>query len=220
VLHSFAGGSDGAAPIAGLIFDTVGNLYGTTPYGGQKDNGTVFRLTPSSSGWTETILYRFTGTRGDGRLPMAGLVIDQAGNLYGTTSGGGDFGGDCYGMGCGTAFSLSPTSGGWAESIMVAFSQVDGSYPVSTLVLDSAGNVFGTTDGGLGNVWGTVFELSPLSRGGWNENVLHIFPFPLEPVHDGYGPLAGVIRDSLGNLYGTTVGGGKHNGGTIFQITP
>lgn len=221
LLYRFAGGSDGAAPVAGLIFDNAGNLYGTTPYGGQKDNGTVFKLAPSSGSWTETILYRFTNTRGDGRLPMASLVLDQAGNLYGTTSEGGYYGGDyCYGYGCGIVFELSPNSGAWAESVLLSFSQVDGSYPVSTLVLDSAGNLYGTTEGGLGYVWGTVFELSPASGGTWNETVLHIFPFPSSGNHDGYGPFCGVIRDSLGNLYGTTVGGGHHNGGTVFEITP
>lgn len=220
LLHRFAGGSDGAAPVAGLILDAAGNLYGTTPHGGLADNGTVFEVSPASGGWTETVLYRFTNTHGDGDQPMAGLVFDSAGNLYGTTSAGGYYGGEyCYGYGCGTVFRLSPSLGGWNETVLLQFSQSDGVYPLGTLIFDSSGNLYGTTEGGLGYVWGTVFELSPSTGAAWTETVLHNFGYPTTSGHDGYLPECGLIMDSVGNLYGTTVGGGEHNGGTVFEIT-
>jgi uncharacterized repeat protein (TIGR03803 family) len=220
VLHRFTGGSDGANPVAGLILDAAGNLYGATPYGGPVDNGTVFELSPGSAGWSEKILYGFTNTRGDGAQPMAGLAFDSAGNLYGTTSAGGYYGGGyCYGYGCGTVFELSPNSGGWNETVLLQFKQSDGSYPLSTPIFDSAGNLYATAEGGLGYVWGTVIELSPSAGGTWTETVLHNFGYPTTSGHDGYLPECGLIMDSVGNLYGTTIGGGEHNGGTVFEIT-
>ncbi len=221
VLYRFAGGSDGSHPISGLVFDAAGNLYGTTPDGGTSNQGTVYELSPGSRGWTETQLYLFTGQHGDGYAPMAGLVFDQAGNLYGTTSKGGSYAYPyCSGPGCGTVFKLSPASGGWNETVLLEFTQVDGSYPASVLILDSIGNLYGTTQGGLGYVWGTAYELSPASGGNWAETVFHVFPLPGVGDLDGYLPLSGLVRDSLGNLYGTTVGGGPHNGGIVFEITP
>jgi uncharacterized repeat protein (TIGR03803 family) len=221
VLHSFAGASiDGANPAGGPILDASGNLYGTTQGGGSAQRGAVFKLTPGSGGWIETLLHSFTGANGDGAFPMANLVSDPAGNLYGTTPEGGHIQGNCSeDGGCGVVFKLSPSSGGWNETVLLSFHESDGNYPVSTLIFDSAGNLYGTTEGGLGNVWGTVFELSPASGSQWTETVLYIFPSPSAGT-DGYLPLAGVIRDSLGNLYGTTLGGGQHNGGTVFEITP
>jgi uncharacterized repeat protein (TIGR03803 family) len=220
VLYRFAGGSDGNAPVAGLVFDAAGNLYGTTLHGGVGNLGTVFELSPGTGGWTKTTLHRFTDKNGDGALPTAGLVLDQAGNLYGTTPNGGTKK-SCY-EGCGMVFELSPAAGGaWNESIVLEFNGPNGANPAGTLVLDSAGNLYGITqDGSKGNGGGIVFELSPASGGVWTETVLHSFKFHVPSVGDGYFPNAGLLRDLLGNLFGTTVGGGLPNGGTVFEIVP
>jgi uncharacterized repeat protein (TIGR03803 family) len=156
VLHSFNGG-DGANPAAGLIFDAAGNLYGTTTGGGTSGYGTVFELTPmGGGGWTETILYSF-GNGTDGAIPYAGLIFDAAGNLYGTTFGGGPYGG------AGTVFELTPTAGGgWTETVLHSFNGGDGANPVAGLIFDAAGNLYGTTTGGGTYGGGTAFELSPV----------------------------------------------------------
>jgi uncharacterized repeat protein (TIGR03803 family) len=219
VLYRFTGVSDGGNPVGGVILDAAGNLYGTTPSGGPNNHGTVFQLSPGSGGWTESVLHQFTGQNGDGRQPKAGLLFDQQGNLYGTTSAGGFRSGDGC---CGTVFQLSPTSGGWNEAVLIAFSPTEGGFPVGTLIFDPAGNLYGATQGtGVsGSIWGSIFELSPKSGGAWSQSVLHQFAFPAGLDPDGYGPQSSVIMDSLGNLYGTTVGGGTHRGGVIYQITP
>ena len=129
ILYSFAGGStDGAFPLGGVIFDQLGNLYGTTSSGGldgaacSSGCGTVFKLTPSSGGtWTESVLYEFAGANGDAGVPVAGVIFDQAGNLYGTTVAGGSFNQVCLYLGCGTVFELSPNSGSWSEKILYSF---------------------------------------------------------------------------------------------------
>jgi uncharacterized repeat protein (TIGR03803 family) len=213
VLYRFTPGSDGLAPVAGLVFDAAGNLYGTTPYGGQTNNGTVFKLSPGSGGWTETVLYRFTDAHGDGRTPMARLIFDPAGSLYGTTIAGGARGLTCRNL-CGTVFELSPnSSGAWSETVLLAFNGTDGAGPVAGLILDPSGNLYGTTQN-------SVFELSPQPGGGWKETVLHIFPAPFSAGHDGYLAEASVILDQSGDVFGTALGGGPHNGGIVFEITP
>ena len=222
ILYNFTGGSDAAVPLAGLVFDSAGNLYGTTERGGTGDNGTVFELSPGSSGWTENVLYRFTGTHGDGKLPMAGLAIDAARNLYGTTSEGGTYGFDyCFGTGCGTVFQLSPTSGGWKETVVNKLAGTDGTEPLSTPVLDEQGNIYVTASffDGLGG--GSVIELSPASGGAWNETILHMFAVQTGAAQqDGYACETGLFRGVDGSLYGTTVGGGISNEGIVFQIIP
>ncbi|MGA2905131.1 MAG: choice-of-anchor tandem repeat GloVer-containing protein [Candidatus Korobacteraceae bacterium] len=157
VLHSFNdNGTDGALPAAGLIFDAAGNLYGTTNAGGTYDAGTVFKLAPTGDGsWTETVLHNF-GNGTDGALPAAGLIFDAAGNLYGTTEVGGFYGD-------GTVFELTPNgSGGWTEQVLFSFNLADGWYPYAGLILDAAGNLYGTTYTGGTYTYGTVFELTPV----------------------------------------------------------
>jgi uncharacterized repeat protein (TIGR03803 family) len=222
---SSSGGADGAYPGRSLIFDAVGNLYGTTYAGGtpyQYGFGTVFELSPAVDGtWTETVLYSFGSTDADGLVPSSGVILDEAGNLYGTTTQGGAYGHIEEYPG-GTAFELSPGAGAsWTETILHSFgSGNDGYFPQAGLTLDAAGNLYGATvSGGRGTECpnqgcGTVFELS-LSGGAWTETVLHDF--------NGSGaspftPYAGVILDSAGNLYGTT-GSGGYGSGTVFELS-
>jgi uncharacterized repeat protein (TIGR03803 family) len=212
VPHIFMGGSDGAYPVAagGFIFDQAGNLYGTSGNGGMPGAcdgfgcGTVFKLSPSGSGWTESILYRFTGGN-DGSGPFAGLIFDQAGNLYGTTVGGG--------QGSGTVFMLSPSGSGWTESVLYSFSGgADGAQPFAGLIFDSSGNLYGATAfGGEGGA-GTIFKMTP-SNGSWTLETLYSFI-------GGIGPLGNLVMDRVGNLYGTTFQGGSANAGTVFELTP
>ncbi len=161
VLHSFGNGADGAFPRAGLIFDSAGNLYGTTSQGGAYNScmptiprnnistcGTVFELTPKAGGrWTERVLYSFNHNGTDGYDPLAGLIFDAAGNLYGTTSmGGSENGRGCF-LGCGTVFELTPTKGGgWTEKVVHNFDGTDGVSPSAGLIIDAAGNLYGTTN--------------------------------------------------------------------------
>jgi uncharacterized repeat protein (TIGR03803 family) len=188
----------------------------------------VFELSPEvGGGFAETLLYSFTNTNGDGAHPLANLVFDGAGNLYGTTVEGGIVG-DCSWRGlpsCGTIFELSPSGGGhWNENVLYAFAgfDKDGGNPVAGLAVDAAGNLYGTTAHGgavnskqYPNGFGTVFELSPATGGGWTENVLHNFGLGL----DGSLPQAGLLLDASGNLYGTTTGGFA-TGSVVFEITP
>jgi uncharacterized repeat protein (TIGR03803 family) len=207
--------TDAYAPDFGpLIFDAAGNLYGTSGGGGTYGSGTAFEISPAASGsWTETILHSFGSGSGDGSLPQGGLTFDAAGNLYGTTYYGGAYN---FGM----AFELTPAGGRtWSETIMHSFDGEtgDGTLPRANLILDSSGNVYGTTTGGGANIVGTVFELSPGSGGSWTETILHSFQ---DNVKDGEHPGASLIFGSSGNIYGTTAGGGEKSGGTVFEITP
>jgi uncharacterized repeat protein (TIGR03803 family) len=137
-----AGNGDGKEPRAGVILDQAGNLYGTTSTGGTHGAGTVFKLTPNSNGtWTESVLYNFKGVN-DGATPLGTLIFDQAGNLWGTTAGGG---GSSNG---GTAFKLTPNGKSWNESVVFSFSAGSGSTPYAGLVFDASGNLYGTTWGG------------------------------------------------------------------------
>jgi uncharacterized repeat protein (TIGR03803 family) len=238
ILYSFLSNPDGSEP-QGLIFDGSGNLYGATEFGGLNQCykfdpcGTVFELSPNGSrGWTETIIYSFHGD-GDGFSPNGGLIFDNSGNLYGTTSAGGlniDCGVD-DGYGCGTAFELSPNgSGGWTETVLYSFASTasDGANPAAGLILDQSGDLYGTTseggEGACGNVdrCGTVFKLSPNGSGGWTETTLYAFLGGI----DGASPAAGLIFDKTGNLYGTTADGGAagcnsgYGCGTVFELTP
>jgi uncharacterized repeat protein (TIGR03803 family) len=208
VLHDFGNGTDGAGPYGSLIFDGSGNLYGTTGGGGTYNGGTVFQLTPQAGGgWTEKVLYSF-GNSTDGAGPNGSLIFDGSGNLYGTTYRGGT-------SNHGTVFELTPQAGGgWTEKVLHSFKHngTDGYNPYAGLILDSAGNLYGTTYGGGTYKGGTVFELTPQAGGGWTENVLYSF--------DRAHPYAGLIFDADGNLYGTTKKGGRHKGGTVFKLTP
>jgi uncharacterized repeat protein (TIGR03803 family) len=153
------------------------------------------------------------GARGDGLSPAGSLVFDPAGDLYGATIGGGTYG-------HGTVFQLSSTSfGSWAETLLYSFSGTDGSVPAAGVVVDSSGNLYGTTQQGGAYNYGTVFELLPASGGVWSIKILHSFDQSAK-TRDGWGPLAGLVRDSSGNLYGTTEFGGDHGAGTVFEVSP
>jgi len=210
ILYNFGNSAtDGTYPYAGLIFDAAGNLYGTTSAGGANGYGTVFELTLTKASWKETILYNFADNGTDGNNPYSSLTFDAAGNLYGATGFGGT---DSEG----TVFELTPSAGGWTEMILHSFSEVDGYAPFAGVILDSSGNLYGTTLYGGTYDYGTVFELTPTS-GGWTENTLHSFN---DNFTDGYFPAAGLIFDSAGNLYGTTVEGGVEDYGIVFELKP
>jgi uncharacterized repeat protein (TIGR03803 family) len=317
VLHSFTGGLDGAYPLADLIFDNAGKLYGTAAQGGADGLGVIFRLAPNSGGgWTEVVLHSFTGPTSDGASPVAGLIFDDKGNLYGTTESGGgvsfgtafevehsgsdwseselfeyysfglyplagwliDKAGNLYGTAAiggtggyggviqatltngswvqtslyeftggsdgnfpgygrlifdragnlygtteqgganamGTVFELASKNGAWTETVLYSFTgDGDGSYPLSGLVFDQAKHLYGTTHEGGPSGYGTVFELSPKSGGGWTERVLHSFS-----GRDGAYPIAGLVSDNKGRLYGATAYGGKNNSGVLFVVKP
>jgi len=207
-LYAFTGGpNDGAAPWAGLVFDGTGNLYGTTIIGGSSNAGTVFELSPAGGGtWTESVIYSFGSTAGDGSQPRAGLTIDSQGNLYGTTSTGG--------VGYGTAFELSPSGGSWTENIMHTFQGgTDAATPYSSLTFDSVGNLYGTTWAGGTNNAGTVYELSPVGDGTWNETLPIVFS-----GRNGEELSGGVIFDKEGNFYGGTEAGGSD--GLVYEFVP
>jgi len=211
VLHSFTNsGGDGANP-AGLVMDASGNLYGTTTFGGTSLYGTVFELVNSSGTYSEKVLYSFTNSGGDGGYPYAGLLRDLVGNLYGTTQIGGT-------NDAGTVFELVYSSGTYTEKVLYSFTNSggDGAYPDAGLVRDPSGNLYGTTNEGGTNGYGTVFELVYFS-GAYTEKVLHSFT---NSGGDGAYPYAGLVRDPSGNLYGTTHGGGAYTFGTVFGLTP
>jgi uncharacterized repeat protein (TIGR03803 family) len=216
VLYSFcqlANCADGDYPIAGVIFDAAGNLYGTTSEGGAYGNGTVFQLALKDGTWNETVLYDFCSTNNctDGSTPKAGLISDRAGNLYGTTYEGG-----IVGCSCGTVFQLVHTNGVWKRRTLHSFNAKDGYHPTAGLIFDTLGNLYGTTFGGGATGYGTVFQLALITNGHWKENVLHNFE---SNGKDGFLPNAGLIFDGTGILYGTTFGGGNHGYGTIFELT-
>ena len=206
VLYAFKGGTDGASLIGGVVRDNAGNLYGTTGNGGAFSKGTVFKLDATGD---ETVLYSFTGGA-DGAIPLAGLMRDAAGNLYGTTEHGGDL--TCNtNIGCGTVFKLDTTG---KETVLYSFKgKADGSAPVAGVIRDAAGNLYGTTQ--LGGIFssGTVFKLDTTGK----ETVLYTFTGGRGGT-DGYFPDGALIRDAAGNLYGTTQLGGNFSFGTVFKV--
>jgi len=253
VLYRFTGHPDGAGASGDISFDPAGNIYGTTGNGGFYDQGTVYELMPSGSGWTESVLYSFFSENPSGGVildkagnlygtttsaapvvyqltyvegsgwtrtvlynltsnsePFAGLIFDRLGNLYGATAGGGSGGG--------TAFELSPSGGDWTYSLLWSFTNFSNDTvcgPWASLVMDAAGNLYGTTacDGGIG--YGSVFKLTP-SGGSWTYTSLHDF----SGYNDGAHPTSNVVLDANGNLYGTTRSGGSQGYGVVWEITP
>jgi hypothetical protein len=241
VLHSFVGNTtDGATPLGNLAMDKAGNLYGTTVQGGTGTScgyfwggcGVVFELKPSASGeWSEQILHNFDyGDGSDGYNPYAGVVLDAAGNLYGTTFFGGN--GPCvyfftYGVGCGTAFELSPSEDGtWTENVVLNLQGTDGAFPTAGLAIDTTSDLYGaavyggttTSCYGYNEIGcGTVFALTPGPDGTWQETVLHQFGTGT----DGSLPFGTLAVDASGNLFGTTLRGGGENGsGIAFELSP
>jgi uncharacterized repeat protein (TIGR03803 family) len=231
VLYSFCARyedcHDGANPYAGLIFDKKGNLYGTTMDGGAYGGGGVFKLSAKGK---ETVLYSFCAQNdcADGGVPQAGLIFDQKGNLYGTTSAGGLYSENCLYGDCGIVFELTPEG---EETVLYSFCAqsgcTDGERPTAALVFDGNGNLYGTTYGGgafngCGSDYGcgVVFELTPQGE----ETVPYSF-CAQNNCTDGAYPYAGVVFDQKGNLYGTTVSGGAYCGsnygcGVVFKLTP
>jgi uncharacterized repeat protein (TIGR03803 family) len=208
VLHTF-NGADGFNPSSGVVFDSQGNLYGTTIYGGQYNQGVVYRLSPNPDGtWTESVLHHFSGGN-DGFRPQAGLMRDDFGNLFGVTAFGGA-------NGYGTVYQLKGGDDSWTFNTLYAFrAGEDGANSFASLVMDSSGALYGTThDGGI-YACGVVFKLTPDIKGNWRENVVHTFDN--KPDCESFGPL---ILDSMGNLYGTTRGDGTTTFGSVFEITP
>jgi uncharacterized repeat protein (TIGR03803 family) len=212
VLHTFMNGSDGGGPQSGVILDNADNLYGTTLFGGAGNGcGTIFELTQVSGSWTNNVLHSFDSSSGDGCFPYNGLTFDKAGNLYGTTASGGT-------NDAGVVFELTPNAdGGWSYSVIYTFQpggSGDGVNPFGTLVVDGAGDLYGTTYGGGIHQAGSVFSLVP-ANGGWTETVIYSFTGGTT----GTNPYAGVIFDKNGNLYGTTYQGGAGNVGVVFELT-
>jgi uncharacterized protein YceK len=241
ILYSFINTADGYSPVAGLVSDSAGNLYGTTEVGGNGTGpdcgvdacGTVFRLTPPAKGqtvWTKTTIYEFQDGA-DGAQPAARLVMDPTGALLGTTI----LGGPDANCSCGTVFRLTAPKGGtvgrtgaWTETTLHAFERLkDGTNPENALLAGPNGSYFGVTSLGGGDDFdclsvgcGTVFALLPPAGGqhSWHEHVIHRF----RRNRDGAFPLGDLIADSAGDLFGTTSSGGGApiNGGTVFMLSP
>ncbi len=204
IVYQFQGQPDGETPGGGVIRDKNGNLFGTTVVGGQYDNGSVWELSNVPGvGWVETILYSFQNN-GDGERPWAGLVMDQAGNLYGAASGSG-------GLASGTIFELSPSGNTWTFNVI----RSGVCSPVATLTLDAAGSLYGTTPCGGAPEKGNVFKLSK-SGNGWQYSSLYEFTGGA----DGGDPLGSVAIDTDGTLYGTTNIGGSFGCGVVWMIKP
>jgi uncharacterized repeat protein (TIGR03803 family) len=269
VMYNFTGGKDGFGPGGALVFDSVGNLYGTTPDGGKCSAcGVVYQISPvRGGGWKQTVLHTFTGGA-DGAVGSLGpLLVDKAGNVFGVAEAGGDSSCQCgtvfeltsvsgkwkfktldafkgtphagfpdggviadgkgnlYGTtyyggasGAGSVFKLTKSAGKFTESVLYSFTGgTDGSWPTTTLMFDAKGNLYGTTSaGGDSNGDGVVFKLSPISGGKWSESTVHRFG----KGSDGRNPYYGLIRDKAGHLFGTTAIGGGSGQGVVFQITP
>jgi len=230
ILYSFKGGADGGLPFAGLLADSAGDLYGTLTEGGSAGSGAVFELIPPAKAnkpWKKKLLYSFKGGPKDGAGPQGGLVADPAGNLYGTTVGGGS--------GFGAVFELikpAPSKTAWKEKVLYIFNGgLDGSMPDGTLLLDASGNLYGTTsEGGGGGVTtcivanapvycGTVFKLTPPAphTKSWAETILYSFT---GGANDAAVPRASLIVNNNGVLYGTTEYGGPFDFGTVFSLAP
>ncbi len=209
VMHNFTGNSAGAYPFSSLIADGHGNLYGESNGDGTFE-GNVYELSPNGSGgWNYTEIYEFGFDR-VGAFPSGPLTMDDEGNLYGVTLVGGT-------NNTGTVYKLSQSDGAWSITYLYSFGPMltaDGSNPNSVAYFRSA--LFGTTSSGGTNGSGTVFVVRPNQNGGWSEAILHNFAVD---NHDGQSPSGGVAFDSTGNVYGTTMFGGSHQGGIVFELS-
>jgi len=210
VIHTFTGGDDGATGSAGRMVLRRARLYGAATTGGAHGSGVIFELSPRAVGeWDFRAIYAFKG-QPDGSFPYGALLFAGSGKIYGTTYYGGT-------SGIGAVYELSPRRNGeWSENVIYSFQEgSDGNSPISNLVFDPAGNLYGTTsEGGLGS--GTIFKLSPIGGGQWTETVVHPFQGP----PDGAFAYNGMVVDRLGNFYGATVHGGKNDDGSVYKFTP
>jgi uncharacterized repeat protein (TIGR03803 family) len=214
VIHTFTGGDDGGSGSAGRMILRRGRLYGAATTGGAHGVGVIFELRPTAVGeWDFRSIYAFQG-QPDGIFPYGALLFTGSGKIYGTTYYGGS--GSCEG-GCGAVYELSPRRNGeWDERVIYSFQKgTDGNSPISNLVRDAAGNLYGTTsEGGLGS--GVIFKLSPIGGGQWTESVVHPFAGP----PDGAFAYNGMVVDRSGNFYGATVHGGDNDDGCLYKFTP
>ena len=214
VIHSFGGSGDGSYPYGGLTLDSLGNLYGTTSIGGAVGYGSVYRLKPTKSGWTETLLHSFTDQNGDGSgMYYVNIVSDAAGNLYGATAFGG-----ANSTGIVWELVYSKTMNKYSEKILYTFGATgsgDGNYPYGGVVMGKPGTLFGTTeDGGTSND-GIVYRLQK-SGSQWTKTILHNF----SGGSDGQDPSANLLRDVHGNLFGMAQYGGTSNDGIVYKVKP
>lgn len=223
VLYSFTGTTDGGQPVGTPLLGGGGSIIGATTVGGALGEGAVFVLTPTKPGYTESVAFSFPGSNNAGYAPQAGLVMNKHGSLFGTTSKGGG-GSGCLTAGCGAVYELVNRGGTYNEKTVYVFAggTVDGSTPLSPVVLDNAtGNIYGTTELGGTKNNGTIFMLAPPSSGNkhYTESILYSF----SGSADGSGPVGSMLW-SNGNLYGTTTQGGSGctltGCGTVFELTP
>lgn len=201
-IYQFTGVPNGGLPRGTLLFDQSGDIYGVTEDGGTgNQGGVVYKLTHSSEGWTQSIIYGEVGGS-----PMSGVVLDDSGNLYGTTLIGGG--------GYGSVYQLAPSGSGWILNTLTNFEQDgDGNEPIGGVILDAAGNLYGGTSGGGNNGGGTIFEMTD-SGGNWTMTNL----YELGP--GVFGVVASLTMDAAGNLYGATYDEGTHGYGNVFKLTP
>ncbi|MFY9903648.1 MAG: choice-of-anchor tandem repeat GloVer-containing protein [Terriglobales bacterium] len=239
VLYSFTGGADGYDPNDSVIFDSVGNLYGTTTFSnvGHDGGGVVFKLSPAGAGesWTETVLCNTVG------LPTSGLIMDPQGNLYGTSQGAGvfelsssggvwteqfvygetldqgvsmDSAGDLFASAGRKMLELSANGeGGWSSDFIHTFPIFNA--PSGTVAFDQANNLYGVLSSGGAKEQGAVYKLS-LANGKWTSKLLYSF----KGGSDGARPYAGIVFDASGDIYGTTLSGGTYGEGTVFELVP
>jgi uncharacterized repeat protein (TIGR03803 family) len=210
-LYSFKGLNDGFGPGTGLVFDSMGNLFGTAPDGGAHSEGVVFELSPGNHGWQYKVIHAFTGNK-DGAVGSLGLLVfDATGNLYGVTELGGTYG-------AGAVYKLSPAHGQWKSTVLYDFKGTpDAANPYGGLTFDASGNLYGTTYFGGSAGMGSVFQLIPGPNGTWQENVLYSFLGGT----DGSFPTSTLVFNTTGSLYGTTSTGGRPSCdcGTAFKLT-
>jgi uncharacterized repeat protein (TIGR03803 family) len=227
VLYAFFGGADGLYPMAGVVLDAKGDLFGTTSAGGAANLGTVFELSPpavAGGQWTKTLLHSFKGGLTDGAYPVSnGVVLDSAGNVYGVTTQGG-IGLQEYGFSStGVAYELTPpaTQGAaWTETLIHSFTVKNGAFtPIGAPIFDGKGNMYGATQGGGANnhnIGAGVYRLThPSTPGGsWIYRLLYSFGSPVD------APQASLVFHNNGRLYGTTQYGGQAGEGSVFELIP
>lgn len=202
VLWSFIDDGGGVGPAGGVIFDNAGNLYGTTSLGGAHDNGTVYELSPTQSGWTMTTLYSFTNSDGEG---SGSLIMDAHGDLFGIAGL----------FATGSAFEMTLQNGTWSYQSLQTFSGILNNGPVAAPTFDSQGSLYGPLPTGGSSQEGEIFKLTP-SGNQWIYTPFYQF----DNCTSGCDPYGTVIFDANGNMYGTTAVGGTHRDGTVWEITP